>query len=85
VALIPTSHAVMGMALGVSGEVTDENCKLRHDHSNHGEPSGLMDGKRQGIAVSPEPPGLVYCTKAHKEDDHILFGNGGGAGMCGEE
>lgn len=63
----------------------DENGKSRHDHSNHSEPSGQMDGKRQGIAASPEPPDLVYCPNAHKEDDRILFGNGGGAGLWGEK
>jgi hypothetical protein len=71
---------VIGMALGVSGEITDENCKLQHDQSNYGEPSGQMDGKRQGIAVRLESPDLVYCRNA-REVDRILFGNGGGAGL----
>jgi hypothetical protein len=44
-----------------------------------------MDGKRQGIAASPESPDLVSCPNAHKEDDHILFGGGGGAGLFGGE
>jgi hypothetical protein len=71
----------MGMALGVTGEMTDENCNLRHEHSYHGEPSGQMDGKRQGIAARLESPDLVYCRNAREEDDRILFGNGGGAGL----
>jgi hypothetical protein len=44
-----------------------------------------MDGKRQGIAASPEPPDLVYCPNAHKEDDDIPFRNGDGAGLDGGE
>jgi hypothetical protein len=64
----------MGMALGVSGEMADENCKLRDDHSNHGEVSGQIDRKRPGIAASPEPPGLVFCTNAHKEEITSCWG-----------
>jgi hypothetical protein len=59
---VQEARAVMGMALGVSGEVADDNCTLRPSHSNHGEPSRQLDGKRQGVAASPEPPDLVYCT-----------------------
>jgi hypothetical protein len=57
---------VVGMALGVLGEIADENCKLQQDHSNHGKPSGQMDGKRQGVAASLEPPDLVFCTNTTK-------------------
>lgn len=65
------------------GEVRNcRDCKLQHDLSNHGELSGQMDGKRQGVAASSlEPPDLAYRTDAHEEDDHILLGNGGGAGL----
>jgi hypothetical protein len=46
-------------------------------------PSDKMDDKWQGIAANPAPADLVYCPNAHKEDDHILFGTGGGAGLFG--
>jgi hypothetical protein len=58
------------------------DCKLQHNFSNHGEPSGQMDGKCQEIAGSSEPPDLVYRRIAHNGDNHILFGNGGGAGVA---
>jgi hypothetical protein len=67
--------------MDIPGEMASGNCKSRNDHSNHSEPSGQLDRKRQGIVASPEPPDLVCCPNAHKEDDHILFGNGGGAGL----
>jgi hypothetical protein len=68
------------MVLGVVGGMADGNCKLLHNHSNHSEPGGQMDGKWQGIAARPEPGDLVYCTNAHK-GNRTLFGNSGGAGM----
>jgi hypothetical protein len=72
----------MGMARGVAGEMADRGCILHYDLSNQGEPSRQMDDKyQQGIAASPEPPDLVYCTNGRKEDDHILLGNSGGAGL----
>jgi hypothetical protein len=74
----------MGMALVVSGRMADKRCKLRHDPSNHSEPNGQMDGKRQELRPA-EPPDLVYCPNVHKEDDHILFGDGGGAGLLGRQ
>jgi hypothetical protein len=49
------------------------------------ESSRQIDGKRQGIAASPESPDLVYCPNAHKEDDHILFGGGSRGGLLGRE
>ena len=40
-----------------------------------------MDEKYREIAASLELPDLVYCTNRHKEDDHILLENSGGAGL----
>jgi hypothetical protein len=51
------------------------------DLLNYGESRRRRGGKRQGIAGKPESPDLVCCTIAHKEDDHGLFGNDGGAGV----
>jgi hypothetical protein len=49
------------------------------------ESSRQMDGEWQGIAANSESPDFVYCPNARKEDDHILFGDGGGAGLLGGE